>query len=166
VAAVAPRLPGSGTTAALLLDLHVLEARAVAIGGSVPAANQVWVSTTRPDATAAAVRAVLTERTRVVSPRTLSPRPLLDPTLVLVEFGVGVTVLLAVLGFAAVAASIGQRRRVELAPLRSLGLTVARIRGARVIELVTTAAIAVVLGALAGLLTAVLVVPGLAGVLA
>jgi hypothetical protein len=165
VQAVSPGLPGNGIGAAMLLDLHGLEGRAVELGGSVPAANELWVRSRDPDAAAAELRTVLTQRTRIVTPRTLSPAPLLEPTLVLVELGVAVTVLLAVLGFAAVAASIGQRRRSELAPLRSLGLSVARIRSARVIELAATAVIALLLGALAGWLTATLVVPGLVGVL-
>jgi hypothetical protein len=166
VAAVQPRLPGTGTEPAILLDLETLEARAIAAGGSVPAADELWVETSNPDAAAAAIRGVLTQRARLTTPQTLSPAPLISPTLLLLELGVAVTGILAVLGFAAVAAAIGRLRRTELAPLRSLGLSAARIRAARAIELASTAAIALVLGALAGLLTAALVVPGLVGVLA
>ncbi|HWM34264.1 MAG TPA: hypothetical protein VNR36_08515, partial [Pseudolysinimonas sp.] len=165
VLAVVPRLPGMAQGPGILLDLQALEARAVALDGSVPAANQLWVTASDPDAAAPQIRAVLTQRARIVTPRTSSPAPLLEPALVLIETGVGVTVLLAILGFVAVASSIGQRRRAELAPLRSLGLSVARIRGARIIELAATAVIAVLLGGLAGLLTAALVVPGLVAVL-
>jgi uncharacterized membrane protein len=115
---------------------------------------------------AGSVRSALTVRAGIVAPRTLSPAPVLGPAVALVLAGVAVTALLAFLGFAAVAASVAQRRRSELTPLRSLGLTSARIRTARAIELLTTAVLAVLLGAGAGWLTALLVVPGLTGVLA
>ena len=72
--------------------------------------------------------------------------------------------LLAVLGFAAVAASIGRQRVVEMTPLRSLGLTAARVRRARAIELVASAVLAILLGAAGGILTAWVVVPGLVAV--
>lgn len=165
VAGVVRDLPGVADSLGFVLDLPTLETRAVALGGSVPAANQLWATSRHPDAAAAAVRDALTVRAGIVSPRTFSSAPVLDPTVALVVLGVGVTVLLAVLGFAAVAAAIAQQRRAELTPLRSLGLSVSRIRSARVIELVTTAVLAVLLGGAAGLLTALLVVPGLTGVL-
>jgi predicted lysophospholipase L1 biosynthesis ABC-type transport system permease subunit len=94
-----------------------------------------------------------------------SSAPILDPAIGLLLAGVAVTALLAVLGFAAVAASVAQRRRVELIPLRSLGLRGSRIRAARAIELLATGLIAVLLGSAAGWLTAAMVVPGLTGVL-
>jgi predicted lysophospholipase L1 biosynthesis ABC-type transport system permease subunit len=111
------------------------------------------------------VRTRLTERARIITPATLSPAPVLTPTLAMFAMGVAVTVVLAVLGFAAVAASTGQARRTELAPLRTLGLSAGRIRRGRANEKAVSAVLAIVLGAAAGLLTAVLVVPGLVGVL-
>lgn len=166
VAGVVPFVPGGTDPLGMLIDLPTFEAYAVGLGGSVPAADELWVSSGDPDAAARSIRDALTGRAEMVTARSVSPGPVLDPTIALVELGVAVTVVLAVLGFAAVAASIGRRRRVELAPLRSLGLSVGRIRSARAIELVATAILAVVLGAAAGLLTAWLVVPGLVGVLA
>jgi hypothetical protein len=165
VVGIVDAAPGVRGSSVLILDLQTLESRAVDLDGSVPAANQVWVTTDDPDATAAALRATLTRRADIVTPRTESPSPVLDPTVALIALGVGVTALLAIMGFAAVAASIAHRRRIELTPLRSLGLSPTRIRASRVIELAATAAIAIVLGAAAGVLTAYLVVPGLVGVL-
>ena len=94
-----------------------------------------------------------------------SSAAVLDPAIGLLLAGVAVTMLLAVLGFAAVATSVGQRRRAELIPLRSLGLRDSRIRAARAIEVLATALIALLLGGAAGWLTAAVVVPGLTGVL-
>lgn len=166
VVGVIPSIPGHADAVGFVVDLPTLEALAVGLGGSVPAANQLWVASTDPDTAAAAIRTALTARAGIVSPRTFSPAPVLDPTIGLVLLGVGVTALLALLGFVAVAASISERRRTELRPLRSLGLSSARIRSARTIELAVSAVLAVLLGAAAGLLTASLVVPGLTGVLA
>jgi predicted lysophospholipase L1 biosynthesis ABC-type transport system permease subunit len=86
------------------------------------------------------------------------------PATGLFAIGTAATLLLAMLGFAAAAAAIGTARRAEFTPLRSLGLTAARVRQARAIELVASAVLAILLGAAAGALTAVLVVPGLVGV--
>ncbi|MCU1418365.1 MAG: hypothetical protein JWP32_2539, partial [Schumannella sp.] len=166
VVGILPSLPGLRDSLGLVLDLPTLEGRAVELGGSVPAANQIWVAAADPDGAVSEVRSALTVRSEIVSPGTLSSGPVLDPTIQLVGFGVAVTGMLAILGFAAVAASIGQRRRVELTPLRSLGLSAARVRGARAIELATAAVLAALLGAAAGMLTAALVVPGLTKVLA
>lgn len=166
VIGIVDRIPGEPDSLGLVIDLQTLIGHAIALDGSVPAANQLWVTASDPDAVAPRVRAALSSRSEIVTPRSLSPGPVLDPALLLVELGVAVTALLAVLGFAAVAAAIGQRRRVELTPLRSLGLSVARIRSARAIELIASVVIALLLGAAAGWLTATLVVPGLVGVLA
>ncbi|HTL42034.1 MAG TPA: FtsX-like permease family protein [Pseudolysinimonas sp.] len=165
VAGVLASLPGQSGSLGIVADLTALEQRALALGGSVPAANQLWVVSPIPDAAVASVRAALDVRAEVVSPRMVSSTPVLDPAIDLLLAGVLVTALLAVLGFAAVAASVAQRRRAELTPLRSLGLSAARIRAARAIELLATALIALLLGAAAGWLTAVLVVPGLTEVL-
>lgn len=165
VAGVLSSIPGQTGSIGLVVDLPALESFALGAGGAVPSTNQLWVTAGDPELAAAEVRARLTERARIVTPGTLSPEPVLAPTLAMFALGVAVTLVLAVLGFAAVAASTGQTRRAELTPLRSLGLSAARIRRARAIELAVSAVFAVVLGASAGLLTALLVVPGLVGVL-
>lgn len=166
VVGILPGLPGQEGSLGLTLDLLTLEARAIELGGSVPAADELWITAADPEVAADAVRGILTSRAHIVTARTLSPGPVLDPTVLLFEAGVAVSAVLAVLGFAAVAAAIGTRRRTELAPLRSLGFTGARIRSARAIELAVSAVLAVVAGAAAGVLTALLVVPGLVGVIA
>jgi ABC-type antimicrobial peptide transport system permease subunit len=103
-------------------------------------------------------------RAAIVTPSTVSTRPVVEPATALFATGAAATLLLAVLGFAAVAASIGRQRVVEMTPLRSLGLTPARVRRARAIELVASAALAILLGAAGGILTAWVVVPGLVAV--
>jgi hypothetical protein len=165
VAGVLASIPGRSGSLGIVVDLPGLESFALGAGGAVPATNQLWIDSTDPELAADEVRARLTERARIITPGTLSAAPVLTPALAMFALGVGVTVVLAVLGFAAVASSTGQARRTELAPLRSLGLSAGRIRRARAIELAVSAALAVVLGAAAGLLTALLVVPGLVGVL-
>jgi hypothetical protein len=165
VAGVLASIPGRSGSLGIVVDLPGLESFALGAGGAVPATNQLWIDSTDPEHAADEVRARLTERAGIITPGTLSPAPVLTPALAMFALGVGVTVGLAVLGFAAVASSTGQARRTELAPLRSLGLSAGRIRRARAIELAVSAALAVVLGAAAGLLTALLVVPGLVGAL-
>jgi hypothetical protein len=164
VVAVLDELPGIAAPVGMILDLQSLESAALAIGGSVPAADQLWLTAEDPDAAIAALRTSLTVRADLVTASTVSTRPVMEPAIALFTAGAAATLLLAVLGFAAVAASIGRQRRVEFIPLRSLGLTAARVRGARAIELVASAVLAIVLGAAGGILTAWLVVPGLVAV--
>jgi hypothetical protein len=165
VAGVLTSIPGQSGSLGIVVDLPALESFALGAGGAVPATNQLWVRSPDPELAAEEVRARLTERARIVTPVTLSPAPVLTPTGAMFDLGVAVTLVLAVLGFAAVAASTGRARRAELAPLRSLGLSAGRIRRARAIELAVSAVLAMALGSAAGLLTALLVVPGLVGVL-
>ncbi len=164
VAGVLDDLPGIAGPLGVLVDLQSVESAALAIGGAVPAADQLWLSAGDPDAAVAGLRASLDVRAAIVTPSTVSTRPVVEPATALFATGAAATLLLAVLGFAAVAASIGRQRVVEMTPLRSLGLTPARVRRARAIELVASAALAILLGAAGGILTAWVVVPGLVAV--
>jgi len=164
VAGVLEDLPGIAGPLGVVVDLQSLESAALSIGGAVPAADQLWLSARDPDAAVAGLRASLDVRAAIVTPSTVSTRPVVEPATALLATGAAATLLLAVLGFAAVAASIGRQRVVEMTPLRSLGLTAARVRRARAIELVASALLAVLLGAAGGILTAWVVVPGLVAV--
>jgi hypothetical protein len=164
VTGIADRLPGIAGSLGVMADLQSLEAAALTVGGSVPAANELWLTAPDPDAAVAGLRASLDVRADIVTPSTVSTAPVLVPATGLFAIGTAATLLLAVLGFAAAAAAIGQARRVEFTPLRSLGLTPARVRQARAIELIASALLAIALGAAAGALTAWLVVPGLVAV--
>jgi hypothetical protein len=164
VVGVLDDLPGLDGPLGMIADLQSLETAALAISGSVPAADELWLITDDPDAALAGLRGSLAVRASIVTPSTLSTRPVLEPAVALFAAGAAVTIVLAILGFAAVAAAIGRVRRIEFTPLRSLGMTSARVRRARAIELVASAVLAVLLGAAAGILTAVLVVPGLVAV--
>ncbi|MEO5921282.1 MAG: FtsX-like permease family protein [Pseudolysinimonas sp.] len=164
VAGVLDRLPGLAGPLGMVTDLQSLETAALAVSGSVPAANELWLTAPDPDAALTGLRESLTVRASIVTPSTVSTRPVLEPAIALFAAGAAATVVLAILGFAAVAAAIGRQRRIEFTPLRSLGLTPARVRRARAIELVASALLAIALGVGAGILTAVLVVPGLVAV--
>jgi hypothetical protein len=164
VAGVLDDLPGIAGPLGVVIDLQSLESASLAIGGGVPAADPLWISARDPAAALAGLRASLDVRADIVTPSTVSTRPVVEPATLLFATGAAATVLLAVLGFAAVAASIGGQRVTEMTPLRSLGLTAARVRQARAIELIASALLAIVLGAAGGLLTAWVVVPGLVAV--
>ncbi len=164
VVGVLDELPGLPEGLGMVTDLASLETASLAISGSVPAANELWLIAPDPDAALTGLRESLAVRAAIVTPATVSTRPVLEPATALFAAGAVATLVLAVLGFAAVAAAIGRQRRVEFTPLRSLGLTAARVRRARAIELVASAVLAIVLGAAAGILTAALVVPGLVAV--
>jgi hypothetical protein len=164
VVGVLDALPGLGGSLGMITDLQSLETASLVVGGSVPAANELWLIAPDPDAALAGLHRSLAVRAAIITPATVSTRPVLEPAVALFAAGAAATMVLAVLGFVAVAASIGRLRRVEFTPLRSLGMTAARVRRARAIELVASAALAIVLGAAAGILTAVLVVSGLVAV--
>jgi hypothetical protein len=164
VAGVVEDLPGIAGPLGVVVDLQSLESAALSIGGAVPAADQLWLSAEDPDAAVAGLRASLDMRADIITPSTVSTRPVVEPATLLFATGAAATLVLAVLGFAAVAASIGRQRVVELTPLRSLGLTAARVRRARAIELVASAVLAILVGAAGGTLTAWIVVPSLVAV--
>jgi hypothetical protein len=164
VVGVLDGLPGLSEPLGIVTDLASLETAALAISGAVPAADELWLSAPDPDAALTGLRESLPVRATIVTPATVSTRPVVEPAIALFAAGALATLVLAILGFAAVAAAIGRQRRIELTPLRSLGLSAARVRRARAIELVSSAVLAIVLGAAAGILTAALVVPGLVAV--
>lgn len=161
VAGVLDRVPGVDDPVALLVDLQVVTAYAVEAGGSVPAADEVWATTDRPDAVAAEIRATSSDRVEIVTTRSVSVEPLVVPSVTLLWVGVAAALALALAGFAAVAAQIGGERRAEIVPLRSLGMTVPLQASGRALERAATALVAVLLGAAAGLLTATVTVGGL-----
>jgi len=161
IAGVVPRIPGVTNDVGVLVDSETLAAAQLAVGSGVPAPDEVWISSSRPEATAAVVRSELTRRAEVLSPAAVSRQPVLGPSVVLLEVGVAVALVLAICGFAAVVGSDGRSRRSEAVPLRSQGLPRRTLARARAVEVVATAAVATVLGAVAGVVTAILVVPGI-----
>ncbi|WP_417562955.1 FtsX-like permease family protein [Microbacterium sp.] len=165
IAAVRELLPGIGSARGVAMDFTALTARALQLGGSVPAADQIWAQTSDVAGTAAALRASARTPVRIVTPASVGTAPVVDPMLVLVAVGVGVVAVLAVVGFAAVAIAGIRDRRDEVVPLRAFGFTPVQQRRTAAIELGVSAGLAVVVGAAAGIAIAVWLGPALVGAL-
>ncbi|MDR6865928.1 hypothetical protein J2Y69_000513 [Microbacterium resistens] len=156
---IVPALPGIGTAPGVAVSDEALAALA---GKKLPA-DELWIRTASPAQTADAVRGVLKTPARVLTPGAVSTLPITGTAGLLLWAGAGAAALLAVLGFAAAVTEASARRRSEAIPLRSLGMDRARQRSARVAEIVTIAVLAVVIGTVAGLAVAPLVLPPLLG---
>ncbi|QAY59917.1 hypothetical protein ET475_07860 [Microbacterium protaetiae] len=165
VAAVRAGLPGVGRGAGAAVDLIGLVARALAQGGSVPAAAELWANGGDVPALSAALRAVAPRPVQIITAASIGTAAVIDPVLTLVAVGIGVVAVLAAAAFAAVAAGVVRARHDEEMPLRAFGVTPARQRGAAAVELSATAVFALVLGAAAGVAIALWLGPALTGAL-
>ena len=149
----------------MLADLQSVESAALAIsGGGARGRTSSGSTAPDPDAAVAGLRESLDVRAAIVTPSTVSTRPVA---------GTGDRALRDGSRRDRPAGHAGLRRggrrdrpaapgRVDAAPLARM--TAARVRRARAIELVASALLAILLGAAAGILTAALVVPGLVAV--
>lgn len=165
VTAVRDRLPGIGSARGVAMDFTALTGRALHLGGSVPAADQIWAQTSDVAGVSAALRAAARTPVRIVTATSIGTAALIDPMLKLMTAGVAIVALLAVVGFAAVATTGIHDRREETMPLRAFGFTSAQQKRSTTIELSVSAALAVVVGVVAGTVIAVWLGPALVGAL-
>ena len=159
VAAIQPQLPGLSTSPGVLADQATFTAVAVARGGSVLAANELWAHAESADDAEAALRAAATAPVQVLTAASVGTATVTDPVLRLAAVTVAVAAALAVVTFGVVVAAQVRRRRAEAVPLRSFGFTLARQRAAAVLEAAIVAVYAVLAGTAVGAVVAGLTGP-------
>ncbi|KRF08451.1 hypothetical protein ASH00_01635 [Arthrobacter sp. Soil782] len=162
VAAVAPVLPGTTESSAVLVDLQAYSHASLASSPVPPRPGEVWLASTDPNATAAAAAGLAGPGATVsTADNSLIGRFLAPATTSLWIGAIGALLV----GGAALTASIVtlvQSRRSEVAVLRALGMQARdQVRGRRW-EVLSVGGAAVVLGLLTGLGVAALTVSLLA----
>ena len=156
VAATKPALTGIEGSLGLTADLRYLEDYLLRAGQRVPQVNEIWLSTDSPAETAAQVVRTSRYPTTISLSSDQTRASVLGPTREVLWLGVAGVALLAVIATAAVAAALGQLRRRETYLLASLGLSLRRQRAARFAELAVVIGAALVLGLVAGFVSAAL----------
>ena len=157
VALVSSLLPGDPATPKAFADLRTVVAHLLRTTDGVPGANQIWLSTDRTPT--AALSRVIPPAARIVQHH--STAELVRPALVSYWWGAAGALLLAAMALGTVAATLSRERRGEVGALRALGLTAAQQAGFRRRELISTVAVAWVLGIVVGVVVGVAAVPGL-----
>lgn len=152
VVATVPAVPGDPTGDGLLVDLDLLDAALLRGGQDVPRIAEVWAAAPDRSAAADAVRAATTGRDRPVVVTTADPPddPMSRPSLVVFWIAAAGALVLAVGGVAAAARALDRERAGELGVLRALGVGAAAQGRSRAAELVGSALVAAVVGALGG----------------
>jgi hypothetical protein len=155
-------LPGTTGSWGAVVDLAAADEELLRAGSSIQAPNQLWVSSSDPDATAAALRDTTPRGTDVTTASTGTGGELLRPvTYALLGGGVG-GLLLAAAAIAAAVAALDRERRSEVPVLKSVGLSNAQQARARRTELGAVLLFAAIAGALGGLLVSALTIGDLA----
>lgn len=161
VALIVPVIPGSLDHIGLMVDAPTLAAWAQTQRVQFPRPDELWVSTTDPDATVAGL-------SDVAGIKAVNRGDALSATdtasAVRLVFWVASTgaVLLALTGIAAVATTLLRSRRPEVAVLRALGMSHRSQARSRVAELAGVTALAALVGVIAGLLVGLVIMPDLA----
>jgi hypothetical protein len=121
VAATVDAVPGSGRELVAFADTAVLAQGVLRAGGAVPLPGEVWVATSDPAGTSAAISAASATAVTVTTRANASAAPLVEPAVTAVRVGVGGGVVIALVCLAAVAAALLRARRGEEAVLGALG---------------------------------------------
>lgn len=150
-------LPGTGVWGVLV---GAEQFAAVVPPDSAPAATEVWLGASDPDAAAAEARAATTRPARILTASAVSDRPIGDAGTAIATIAAGLVVLVAWAGFTAAAIALARLRRGELLPLRSMGVSPRSQGRARSLELAVTAGAALTTGGLVGALATRLAVAG------
>jgi hypothetical protein len=161
VAAVRDGLPGIGADAGAALDTVGLVGRALQIGGSVPATDQLWIRTADIPAASLALRGIADRPVEVVTAASIGNAAMIEPVLRLSVWGTVLGALLAAGAFIAVAMGVVAARRAETVPLRAFGFTRRSMRATAAGELGAAGAFALVCGIVAGLLVSAWLAPPL-----
>lgn len=161
---VVPAVPGGLEEHAVLVDLQTLTGHVLGAQDSVLLPGQVWL-VTEDGADLAAVAAAVGELAGPQGEVEVAGRELTDSAASVRETfwiaAAGAT-LLALTGVAAVALALARERRSEVMVLRALGLPPGGQARSRAAELLGVGVVGSVLGVLAGLAAAALLVPTLA----
>jgi hypothetical protein len=162
VAGIVPELPTTGGYG-LLVEPSALATAAAAVGGAPPEINEVWLEADEPARVAAEARTITNRPVEVLTRAGASDAAVLRVGTSLAWVGAIACLVLALIGFAAVAGALQRERRGEGVALRSLGFGATDQARGRGVELALTAASAILLGVGVGVLAAWLTVPALAG---
>ncbi|MET3803100.1 hypothetical protein ABIB25_000084 [Nakamurella sp. UYEF19] len=162
VAAISPVLPGDAAVPRAMADLTAITVQLLSTTTVIPRANEIWIRTTSPGATAGKVREAGGPGWVVTIAGDRTAAALIDPAQTALWMGVGVFMLLVVLAVALMAGNLGRDRRGEIRPLVAAGLTRRQLVALRRRELLWCLIIGTVLGLAVGLIASILTVSGLA----
>ena len=161
VALLSPVLPGP-VGEQVVLDLAAAQRQLLVDGPTVPAPNQVWIDSPDPPAAKAAARQVAGPDATLSAVTDTTDVALVRPASTALWLGAGACVLLMLIMMAIFAMTSARARRAETMVLRSLGFTTRRVVAIRRGELLVTVLGGAAVGALAGAVSVVLTVRGLA----
>lgn len=114
------------------------------------AVDEVWLASASPDATAARVREATSRAATVLTPTGAGSLAVVETGVTGLVASAWLVVLVGIGGLAAAAAAVRRVRRGEVMPLRALGVGASAQARGRFVELVLTALVGAVAGALAG----------------
>lgn len=160
VATIVTAVPGSTAPHSVLMDSSALSAYLATIGETLDRPTQLWASSSDPDTTLEAIRA-LPGIVSATGPGSVSVTDAAGAVRLVFWVASAGAVLLAVTGIGAVAANLLRVRRPEVSVLRALGMAPGGQACTRVAELLWVVLASVGLGLLAGWLVGWLVVPEL-----
>jgi|GEM_PF-3095404 len=159
VTRIVEQLPGVGEGWGIGVDIS----RLASVGVDLTA-NELWLRSDDPAATAAQLRAHTTHPVRILTAAQIGAAPVTAVAPAALTAGAGAAAVLGALGFAAASSASSRARRSETLVLRALGLSDARQRAMRIGEVITVAAYALLVGALVGVVIAEAVLPIVLGV--
>jgi len=156
VVATAPVVPGSTAGLGALVDLVSLDAAMLADGGPVLQAADIWIASADPAATSEGATLASNYPASVEDRQSASVAPLLDPTTSALVADLGGVVLIALIAFAATAATLARSRREEGIVLSALGAPARAQALLRGVELAAVTLFAALTGVVAGSIAATL----------
>ena len=156
IVGTAPVIPGSTAELGMLVDLVDLDAAMLADRGPVLQAADVWIASSAPATTAEAASRVSRYPASVQDRASASVSALLDPTVRALVADLAGVVIIALIAFAATAATLVRSRRDEGTVLSALGVPARGQAGLRGAELAAVTLFAAVTGIVAGVVASVL----------
>ena len=147
VAGTADAIPGSRGSLGIFSDLFSLEQAMLSTSGPVALPNEVWAATSNPDGAARDISAASAFPVFVTTVGDSSVARFLDPAVVAMLVGLMGSLVIALVGVAAVSTSLKRRRVAEEQTLEALGALEGEVTVTRRIEF----ALALGFGALTGL---------------
>lgn len=145
-------VPGTSGSQGISADLPTLNDAFLRTSERIPQPGDVWLRTDRPGTVTAAVGALSNHSSLVTSRATESSALLLQPVIAVLWWGIVGALLLALVGFAAMTATLAVAGRDDVAVLRAFGMPQREQGLSRFSELGAVLTTAVVLGLGAGIL--------------
>ena len=155
VAGTVAVVPTAGTNA-VFADLGALSRAAFDEGGGVPQFGERWLATSDPDRVAGALEADRRSALSATTRADVSSATLIGPALAALWAGTAGALALALIALVALASALGSARFGEVVVLRVLGVPAATQSWSRAAELAITVGIAMAIGGVIGVATALL----------